>query len=193
LNDNFFIEEYKSLRAQLDYQISHSRDLERNVLVGCGAIYAWLAKETSPSLLSVPAWLFPVLIVAAGRIRAIRLMKRIDKLGAYIRSMESAALADSSGLRGWETELQGARATHRSPGLGKSHRSFWGLLLGFTVAALLYGVVVQSTQITIDVRASCRRAITTAKSYADSVAVRNTLNVPIPLLGERWSCGRLGF
>jgi hypothetical protein len=136
---SFLLEEYKSLRNQIDYQIKEDRDLERYAMIGIGLVYAWLANVQNPSHMIYPAWLFPPLIAFLGMLRARSMARRLDQLSTYVRKIEEEFF-DRKGL-GWENHLSKARARKKSPGLGKSRRIYWSVLILFSILASAYGFV----------------------------------------------------
>jgi hypothetical protein len=137
LHGSFLLEEYKSLRNQIDYQIKEDRDLERYAMIGIGLVYSWLASVPSPSHMIYPAWIFPPIIALLGMLRARSITKRIDQLSGYVQKLEEEVFDVER--YGWETYLKSARKRNRSPGLGKSRRIYWLVLVIFSIVASAYG------------------------------------------------------
>ena len=137
------LEEYKSLRGQIDYQVKDNRDLERYALIGTGIVYSWLASIDAPTLLVIPAWFFPPLLAIIGARRAHSISNRINQIAEYIRGIEAEVYGSTSPIRGWETMVQSAKETKSAPGLGRSRRVFWWLLITFTVTASVFGFLCQ--------------------------------------------------
>lgn len=141
LREALLLEEYRSLRAQLDYQIRDNRELERYAVLGIGVVFAWLAPIEHPTQLVLPAWLLPPLIALLGRLRASAVSKRIDQLATYLRALEAQIRAPGSVTPAWETTLAQSRRRGTSPGLGSNQRLFWLVLIVFSLAGSLYGFV----------------------------------------------------
>ena len=145
MNEQLLLEEYRSLRSQIDYQIKEARDLERNVLIATGLTYAWLASVQAPSLLALPAWTFPFILALIGRDRAGRINRRIDSISKYISEIEKSMHGQSAsgGSIGWETRILDSRTGGKSL-LGTSQRRYWNLLLVGTFLVLVYGVSIHA-------------------------------------------------
>jgi hypothetical protein len=143
LLDSLVLEEYRSLRCQLDYQVKETRDLERYALIGLGLVFAWLASIEKPTPLTLPAWLFPPLLAIMGWLRAKSIMRRIDQVASYIQKVEEHVYGVSSDLVGWETSVANSRKANSSPGLASSQRLFWRAVILFSLCGSIYGFVCQ--------------------------------------------------
>ena len=141
LREELILEEYRSLRAQLDYQVRDNRELERYAVLGVGVVFAWLAPIEHPTHLVLPAWLVPPLIALHGRLRASTVSKRIDQLATYIQGLESQVRVSGSLSPAWETTLAQSRKRGTSPGLGANQRLFWRVLIAFSAAGSIYGFI----------------------------------------------------
>jgi hypothetical protein len=144
LLDSLLVEEYRSLRCQLDYQVKETRDLERYALVGIGLVFAWLASIERPTPLVLPAWLFPPLLAIMGWVRAKSIMRRIDQAASYIRKIEEHVYGVRGELVGWETTMAKSRKANSSPGLAASQRLLWRAAILFSLAGSVYGFVCQN-------------------------------------------------
>ncbi|HXA17887.1 MAG TPA: hypothetical protein VN380_12895 [Thermoanaerobaculia bacterium] len=140
--EELLLEEYRSLRGQLDYQIRDNRELERNAVIGVAAVFAWLA-SIAPTPIVLPAWLLPPVIAYLARLRSRGITGRIDQIAEYLRALEQGCNADGGLSPKWETIVAECRQRRTGPGLASSHRLFWRVLLTFSASGALYGFVVQ--------------------------------------------------
>jgi hypothetical protein len=138
--EELLLEEYRSLRGQLDYQIRDSRELERNAVIGVAAVFAWLASVT-PTLIVLPAWLLPPVIAYLAHLRSRGIAGRIDQIAEYLRGLEKGCGDEFSPK--WETTVAEYRQRRTSPGLASSQRIFWRVLVTFSISGAVYGFVVQ--------------------------------------------------
>lgn len=129
MSENFHIEEFKALRAEIDSRIKEGQTWESLGLTATAAVYAWLATNSFCDF----AWWIPVLFPAFGLLRHSALMVRILQIAGYIRDVE-AKLSDDP-LTGWETHLLNQRVQHpyRSRLISFSSFVFWTALLILTI------------------------------------------------------------
>jgi hypothetical protein len=120
--------EAESLRASIVSGVEETRTLERNSLIGTGAVWTWLATHEVLSPAAEVIWWLPVLFAAMGWLRARAVLRSIERTAAYIRVVESA-LCDASGPCGWETHL----SKNRRPLVSTTIHLFWGALLLLTI------------------------------------------------------------
>ena len=108
-------------------------------MIGVGLVYAWLANVQNASHMIYPAWLFPPIIAVLGMLRARSMAKRLDQLSGYVRKIEEEVFDGKEW--GWETQMNKARTRNKSPGLGKSRRIYWSVLIVFSILASAYGFI----------------------------------------------------
>ena len=74
----FRLEEYKSLRKEVEIYLTESRSQERYTLIAVGAIWAWLiVNHLHTGLL----WFVPVMLTLATSIRMGAILLHFDHLG----------------------------------------------------------------------------------------------------------------
>jgi hypothetical protein len=121
--NEFYIEEYKALRAELSTLIAETRKIELAVAVATAAVYSWLAAAKIPP---DGVWFIPCAFVVLGALRSIALFIRIGEIARYLRAQE-----DRFQLPGWETHKNhGDRA-----GFSVTALVFWIAALVVTVVA----------------------------------------------------------
>ncbi len=132
-SQQFLLQEFDQLREELLVCVKETRLLERNALLGSGAIWAWAITNKSQSVYPV-LLLVPPLIVFLSALRAWSLWRHIGFLAAYIKQVEITF--SLPGNLGWEHTF--ARSTDYSKSI--SAIVFWVVLLAVTVfAAIRYG------------------------------------------------------
>jgi hypothetical protein len=115
--------EAEYLRASIVSSINETRTLERNSLIGTGAVWTWLAThQVTPNAQIV--WWLPMIFALLGWLRARAVLRSIERSAAYIRHVE-AFLCEGPGPRGWETHL----AQERKPIVSRTMDIFWVCLL----------------------------------------------------------------
>lgn len=131
---DFHQKEWEVLRADIRAQIEQSKNLEFATIVALGAFYAWYLSVAKP----VPklVLMLPVLAVALGGIRSWATLKHIQRMGAYIRTLEESLSAGSAGLIGWDRTRVALDA--KSPELKASAVLFWIVTSVVTVLAWWY-------------------------------------------------------
>ena len=102
--EQFFLEEYKSLREEVYALVAETRRLEILSLGGVAAMYAWFV---TAQVSSGPAWYAPLLLPLLGALRSYALFNRIGEIAAYLHGREKAME-----WSGWETHFA-ARAKSR--------------------------------------------------------------------------------
>ena len=137
------MEEYRSLRGQLDDEVKEARDLERYALIGIGLIFSWLASLENPTPMVTPAWLFPPLLAIMGWVRARSIMRHIDQVAGYVRKIEAHVYGAGGEIIGWETTVAQSKKAHSSPGLAASQRLFWQVVIVFSLLGSTYGFLCQ--------------------------------------------------
>jgi hypothetical protein len=117
--DEFYIEEYKTLKAELLALTDESVKLETFGVAAVAALYAWLASQHIARCL---VWFVPVLIPVFGWFRSRLLLRRIDHMSEYIREQ----IEKKHDCPGWESFF------HSDPKskISRSVDALW-LILGF--------------------------------------------------------------
>jgi|HubBroStandDraft_6_1064221.scaffolds.fasta_scaffold49464_4 hypothetical protein len=104
----FHIEEYKSLRKEIEWVLKEYHALERNIAVLCGGVMVWLFGHTrgeqwTPQDLG---FFVPFLFALLGSVRAIGIFRGFDIYHEYLMRVEDA-FSEKDGLEGWEHYLSG--------------------------------------------------------------------------------------
>lgn len=114
--------ESQFLRESIATSVESISHLERNVLIGNGLIWTWLATNevtNEPRLL----WLLPLLFSILGWLRTRALLLSIKRTAGYVRKLESY-LCTPPAPCGWETHLS---QVHR-PLVSLTINLFWASL-----------------------------------------------------------------
>jgi len=124
----FYLKEFELLRKQIEMHVTEMRTVERNVVLGVGGTWAWLATHTTPKWI----WSVPVLFVILGALRCHGIWTELGRLHEYIQRIESRFSAKED-PGGWEHFLGlGNTALFRSTG------TLWVMLSLATVAVAVY-------------------------------------------------------
>jgi hypothetical protein len=111
LSDQLRLEEYKSLRGEIDAKWQDQRITERLVLFADAVIYGFLAQHppTPTGLKSWPlfVWLIPSFTAFFGSLRWWEDVRAINQASAYLRQVESSF--GKVGLEMWENHLKKLR------------------------------------------------------------------------------------
>jgi len=130
LNHAAQLEEYKTLRTQIDIAMSQMSTVERWVMVGIAAVWAWLsASRTLPaSKVSEFAWWIPLFLAVSGAAQSWALRRDIGFICRYLQS----ELEERLSLRWeqWYGNQRGAR-----PRLGMW---YWTFLVGLTATVAFW-------------------------------------------------------
>jgi hypothetical protein len=98
-NQSFRLEEYKSLRKEVELYLTESRSQERYTLVAVGAIWAWLILNRIDDLL---LWWVPIILTLAVSIRMAAILKHFANINEYLKTVE-----DEFKVIGWEHKKKG--------------------------------------------------------------------------------------
>jgi hypothetical protein len=131
----FHLEEYRSLKNEVEYRVKATEQIELLVVVGIAGLYTWLSKESGTA--SGGIWWLPVVLVTLGAFRQIALLNRIMEITSYIREIENRLCLEDPG--GWEHFLRNIRRSPRGHLISMSGYFLWILLLAMTVAIALNG------------------------------------------------------
>jgi hypothetical protein len=122
-----YLRAYDSLKKEIADTVKDERDLERSILLACGAIWTYLIGLEHQR--SYYLWYVPTVLVGFGAVRTAALMMGIRPRAQYLRAMEDQTLQGMP-LEGWERYFR----SHFRPGVGVSMWFFW---LGLLVATLV--------------------------------------------------------
>ena len=129
---DFHLQQYASVRKEIEEDIRESRLLERYGLIGTGLIWTWLLTHnfTSTNGINIPqtAWWIPCVLVAFCGMRSAALLKGILRASKYIRQMEEVFFY-SEKIPGWETFVKKEKVAF----ITLSAILFWILLFVVTI------------------------------------------------------------
>lgn len=131
MSDNdLVLEEYKSLRNEINTLAHETRLLVRLSIVGAAAIYAWLAVNADSDI-SVLGWYIPILIPIFGALLSYAHVSRISLIANYIKDNIEARTNSLN----WETHISRMRSNQplRSKSIWNAYRVFWILFLILTL------------------------------------------------------------
>jgi hypothetical protein len=132
------VAEYASLHGEIRELIAEARTLERQVLFGTGAVWAWLAIHGKD--VAQLGWFIPLLFALGGAFRAFALKRAVENIALYIRKLEGALAEGPPNLVGWETfrRLRPPPEGFVTSGVMWSAHVFWALLILATVLVPLF-------------------------------------------------------
>lgn len=133
--DEFHLEEYKCLRAEINNSIEKIFWMVKFVPVASAAMLAWLATNATRSLnekicLSIPSnaldllWAVPAILGVMGFLFSLFQMHHIFKIGDYLRFLEERYGYDDPEF-GWERRLN-----RRGKGALAGVLSIWVVFIG---------------------------------------------------------------
>jgi hypothetical protein len=125
----FYLEEYKALRKEIESLSKETRSLERNVIISIGLVWVWLLNDGTAT--TKPAWLFPILLAVLGCLRAMQIERHFKSFNEYIGKIEASFSAEQD-PGGWEHFLFPRRPTRLST------LAFWWVLVICTVAVAIW-------------------------------------------------------
>lgn len=124
----FWIEEYKALRAEIDYYIAELRSQERYAVIAAGFVWSWLITNGRREVF---LWSAPVLLMVAIVVRSYGMSEHIKVISRHIKRIEQ-----NFDVKGWEHQ-------YHSGALG-----FTTLTLSYALLALsLVGLIFHSSLI----------------------------------------------
>lgn len=130
----FHLEEYRSLKAEVEYRVKATERIELVVVGGIAGLYAWLSKE---GIAAPEIWWLPVVLVIIGALRQIALLNRIMEVTSYVREIEKNFCQNEIG--GWEHFLKNIRQSPKGHLVSVSGYLLWIFLLFITVVIALAG------------------------------------------------------
>ncbi len=141
--DDFHLEEYKALRAEVLALLETLRSLERNVIVAVGVSWAWLIDkgDKTPKW----SWFVPVLFAVLGMWRVRGILRFFGQFRAYLFKLEDAYFVVNS-PEGWQHFTQRwGKAPNGEKASGEKKLSdgtvaFWATLFLVTLAVAIWEV-----------------------------------------------------
>lgn len=130
----FHLEEYRSLKKEIEYRIKATEKIEIIVVGGITALYGWLSQQSD---IPPKIWWIPVGLTLFGLFRQIFLLNRIMEIASYIREIEAAFCTDT--LHGWENFLAEIRRKIKGNLLSISGYLLWVVLLIITTLIAING------------------------------------------------------
>lgn len=132
----FSIEQSKALWTEIAEDVKEARLLERFVVIGMAAYWAFLIKDGKVPLTgrNYLEWmLIPALLSILGGLRSMALLSRLTLIGSYLRGMESAM-----GYPGWETFLHSSYRKGSKPFLSTGTVIWVCILLMSVIVPILF-------------------------------------------------------
>jgi len=126
--NEFIIEEYKSLVAEMQTLMVEARQVELYCAGAVAAMYSWFLTSNVAVAL---AWFLPIVIPVLGLLRSWALYERVKQISGYVCKTESYCLSNDISIEGWENSYQKIR----EHGLTPTGILFWTLLLLLCVIA----------------------------------------------------------
>jgi hypothetical protein len=115
------LEEYKSLKQEMQDNSKESYNLELYAVGSLGAFYSWYLFQNKPPIITI----IPIVLVFFGLWRSRLLLKRIEHISEYIKkSLESPP------DYGWEAYFD---KTRKKSEISSQVKSFWITLLLITI------------------------------------------------------------
>lgn len=104
--EEFQLEQYKSLRSEISNNIAEIRSLQRFAVIGVAAVWAWIAVNAA----SAPRWaaFTPLIFVVLGAVYSRQVLREMGEQGTFIASViEPTFCGDQSGVQtGWENWIR---------------------------------------------------------------------------------------
>jgi hypothetical protein len=96
-------DEYATLRKEVESCMTELATLEKVVVGGVAAIFAWVAKDGAHAgHLAAVAWLVPTVVALYGGLKAKAIESHLNVLGGYLRKIEIAQLPPDAKMEGWQ-------------------------------------------------------------------------------------------
>lgn len=136
---DFMLEEYRTLRAEIEAVIHHMRNSERNCVVAVVAVYAWIATHPIRPEFKAATWLLPMAAPVFGALYYWSLQRHVRTVAKYLIQIEQFMLAGAP-LNGWEHHVnaQSKLTFNKAPIL------FW---VGLNVLTLTLSVLGRSAML----------------------------------------------
>ena len=106
------LEEYRTLRAELEDQVRAQRQIEIYVMGGIALVYAWLA--THPNVIGLwwLAWWLPVGIATFGFLKNRAFLSAIRAIATHMLEIEDSILVDGARPLTWYHDPKRTRGRH---------------------------------------------------------------------------------
>jgi hypothetical protein len=125
MSQDFHLEEYRALRAEVLDRIKACHDLEPIAAGAAAAVYAWVGSTQTTLRPTSLILLLPILFAAFGGLRSWFLLCQITALGKYLTEIESRYIGEDDPLIGWEKY----RKTKANVGQDFAVQFWWGFLV----------------------------------------------------------------
>jgi hypothetical protein len=100
------LEEYQTLRAELDDQVKAMRQVEIYAVTGIAAVYAWLAVHIDLFRPGSLAWWLPTGIAAFGFLKNRAFLSAMRAITAYMLEIEKTIVVEGTRPLNWYHHLQ---------------------------------------------------------------------------------------
>ena len=104
--EEFLLEQYKSLRSEINNNIAEIRSLQRFAVVGVAAVWAWIAVNAA----AAPRWaaFTPLVFVVLGVVYSRQVLREMGEQGTFIATViEPSFCGDQSAAQtGWENWIR---------------------------------------------------------------------------------------
>jgi hypothetical protein len=129
-------DEYATLRKEVESCMTELASLEKVVVGGVAAIFAWVAKDGAHSgYLAAVAWLVPTVVAPYGGLKEKAIESHLKILSGYLRKIEIAQLPPDSKVEGWEDYFEKNSLGKRT----QVSKEAWGGLLVLTALTSAIG------------------------------------------------------
>ena len=138
--NDFHLTEFETLHSESGRYIKELFSLERYVVAGTIAVYAWLIVNPSNDLPTI-AWCLPLIFGFLGILRSIAIGFQLKCLSKYLRTVEKSFIRISTSKHGddhpvgWECFWRAQKGQKR---IVWSAITFWSILLVFQALVALY-------------------------------------------------------
>lgn len=128
-------DEYATLRKEVENCMSELGTLEKAVVGGVAALFAWAAKDgANAGHLAAVAWMVPTALALYGGLKAKAIGSHLEVLGDYLRKIEEAELPTDAKAKGWQKYFK-----ENSPGeRSKRTRQAW---IGFFILTSVTSII----------------------------------------------------
>jgi len=130
-----YLKTFDELKKEIAASVTDARSTERNTLLLCGGIIAYISGHCGTQAIVVARYL-PVVLAVFGAFRVSALMLSANPRAQYLKALEKDTF-DGRKLPGWEEFFR----NHYRRGVGASMIIFWTILVAGT-AALPYFLAV---------------------------------------------------
>ena len=124
----FFLEEYRSLRHQIDQYTRDLITLERWALIASGALWSWLATTFDQSNLPAMIYFAPAVVSTLLALRSYGIYQTNSITSKYLAEIEQKFEIPAD--LGWHK----SRSRYRMRSLAFSGYSYWFFLCGLNIA-----------------------------------------------------------